>query len=211
MKRLVCIWVMILAMAGYGNRVLAQSQEVAQLLLNVEKLAQFKQILKDLKAGYEIIDGGYKTIKNLSEGNFNLHKTFLDGLMAVSPTVRNYKKIVDIITIQKQIVNEYKAANKRFRTVEFFTTGELDYISSVYEKLFKASLNNLDDLTMVVTANKLRMSDDERLQAINRIYEEMEDKLVFLRSFNNSTSVLAVQRAKEHNDIGTMRAVQGIN
>jgi hypothetical protein len=33
----------------------AQKAEIEQLLLNVEKLAQFKQILKDMKKGYDVV------------------------------------------------------------------------------------------------------------------------------------------------------------
>ena len=63
-------------------RASAQSAEIQQLLLNVEKLTQFKQILSDMKKGYQILEGGYNTIKDISEGNFSLHKAFLDGLRA---------------------------------------------------------------------------------------------------------------------------------
>lgn len=63
----------------------------------------------------------------------------------------------------------------------------------------------------VVTAGKMRMSDDERLQAIDRIYSDMQDKIQFLRHFNNNTTVLAVQRAKEKNDAETIRKVYGLN
>lgn len=205
------IILLALLVAAYINKVQAQSQEVVQLLLNVEKLGQFEQILKDMKKGYSILEGGYKTIKNLSEGNFSLHKTFLDGLMAVSPIVRDYKKIADIISIQRQIVNEYKSAGKKFKAADLFNPGELDYISQVYDKLISSSLGNLDDLTMVVTAGKLRMSDDERLQAIDRIHEDMADKLVFLRNFNINAGILAAQRASEKSDIGTMRNLHGVN
>jgi hypothetical protein len=76
--------------------------------------------------------------------------------------------------------------------------------------LFKISINNLDELTIVVTANNLRMSDDERLAAIDRIYNDMKDKLMFLRHFNNNTTILAVQRAREKNDAVTMRKIYGI-
>ena len=34
------------------------------------------------------------------QGNFNLHKAFLDGLMMVSPAVKKYKRVADIITLQ---------------------------------------------------------------------------------------------------------------
>ena len=62
---------------------------------------------------------------------------------------------------------------------------ELLYIGQVYGNLFNQSLKGLDDLTLILTANKLRMSDAERLAGIDKIYDGMQDKLQFLRSFNN--------------------------
>lgn len=198
------------AMVLVGKTAHAQSDEMQQLLLNVEKLAQFKKILSNMKKGYDILNGGYNTVKNLTEGNFNLHKTFLDALMEVSPTVKNYKKVADIIRFQKLILTEYKSAYSRAKGKNLMNEGELDYISGVYSNLVNKSLNNLEDLTTVVTSGKLRMSDDERIQAIDRIYDDMQDKLVFLRDFNNSTSVLIVQREKEQKDAKAMKAIYGI-
>lgn len=207
-KLLTCLSVLIsLGM----NRAGAQSTEVVQLLLNVEKLSQFKQILNDMKAGYDILDKGYGTIKNISQGNFNMHQLFLDGLYAVSPTVRNYGRIADIVNDQVVLLNEYKKAYNRFRTDGIFQPGEISYIGGVYSRLVAASLDNLDDLANIITASKLRMSDDERIAAIDRIYSDMEDKLRFLRSFNNSTSVLALQRKKALQDNKSIQKDYGIN
>ena len=188
----------------------AQSDEVQQLLLNVEKLAQFKQILTDMKKGYQVLSTGYSTIKDLSQGNFNLHKTFLDGLMMVSPTVKKYKRIADIINNQLMIVKEYKNAFTRFKQDGNFNAGEIDYLGKVYGNLFKQSLNDLDELTIIITDSKLRMSDDERLASIDRIFSNMQDKLLFLRHFNNNTTILAVQRAREKNDAITMKKTYGV-
>ncbi|MDD2305965.1 MAG: TerB family tellurite resistance protein [Prolixibacteraceae bacterium] len=211
MKKLIIILGIVLFTFPMANKALAQKDEIAQLLLNVEKLAQFKQILSDMKKGYKILNGGYNTIKDLSEGNFSLHKTFLDALMEVSPTVKNYKRVADIINYQVILVKEYKSSFNRFKRDNNFNQQELAYLGRVYENLFKQSLNNLDDLVTIITANKLRMSDDERLEAIDKIFTDMQDKLLFLRHFNNNTTVLAVQRAKERNDANTMRLVYGIN
>ena len=188
----------------------AQSQEAQQLLLDIEKLVQFKQILKDLKKGYQIVSTGYSTIKDLSEGNFNLHKTFLDGLLMVSPTVKKYKRIADIINNQVMIVKEYKNAYNRFKQDGNFNPDEIEYMGKVYSNLFKQSLNDLDELTNVITDDKLRMSDDERLEAIDRVYNNMQDKLLFLRHFNNNTTILAIQRARERNDAVTLKKIYGI-
>ena len=211
MKKIVMILALIFCSLLPAYKVSAQAAEIQQLLLNVEKLSQFRQILSDMKKGYQILEGGYNTIKNISEGNFNLHKAFLDGLMQVSPTVRNYRRVADIIDYQIALVKEYRDAYDRFKRDDNFNPQELDYLGHVYNNLLKESLRNLDELATIITAGKARMSDDERLQAIDRIYADMEDKLMFLRHFNNNTTVLAVQRAKERNDVQALRKIYEIN
>jgi DNA repair ATPase RecN len=210
MKRLIIIGIVFVCVL-IPSKVTAQAQEMQQLILNIEKLAQFRQILKDMKKGYQILNGGYNNVKNLTQGNFNLHKTFLDALLQVSPAVRNYKRVGDIVQYQVLLVKEYKFAFNRFKNSGNFNAEEIAYLERVYANLFEQSLRNLDELTTVVTANKLRMSDDERLSAIDKIYDDMQDKLLFLRSFNNNTTVLAVQRAKEQNDVNAMRNIQRLN
>ena len=187
-----------------------QSQEVQQLLLNVEKLDQFKKILRDMKKGYAIIRNGYNTVSDLSRGNFNLHQTFLDGLMQVSPAVRRYKKVSDIISAQLILVREYKAAYHRFSHSGNFSPAELQYTAIIYERLLKQSLDDLQDLLTVITAGQLRMSDQERLNAIDRIYLELQQKLVFLNKFNTQSGLLSLQRSAVNRDIQTSRELYGI-
>ncbi|MFH7000912.1 TerB family tellurite resistance protein [Flavobacterium bizetiae] len=191
-------------------KVQAQSQEIQQLVLNIEKLSQFKGILKDMKKGYDILSGGYNAVRDLSQGNFTLHKTFLDALFQVSPLVRNYKKVGDIITFQVLLVKESKAAFTRYSKSGSFTSQEMNYFEKVYDNLLGQSLRNLDELLMILSANTLRMSDDERLQAIDKIYAQMEDKLFFVRNFNASSNVLALQRARESSDIGSILGIHGL-
>lgn len=186
----------------------AQSAEIQQLILNIEKLSQFKKILSDMKKGYELLSGGYKTVKDMSQGNFSLHKTFLDALMQVSPMVKNYKKVGEIINYQILLVKESRNGLSRFSKSGNFNEKELKYFESVYGNLLNLSLRNLDELTMVVTADKLRMSDDERLEAVDTIFLEMQDKLLFVRDFNATSNILLLQRAKEKNDVLASKGLQ---
>ncbi len=180
-----------------GYRLNAQSFEAKQLLLNWEKLSQLKNILTDMKKGYEIVSRGYNTVKDIASGNFSLHETFLDGLTVVNPEIKKYQRVADIISYQKNIISEYKSAYKRFKNSDTFNQRELEYLGKVYGELSSQSLRNLDDLITVITSTKLRMSDDERLKAIDRIFADTEDKLQFLRSFNKETRILSLQRQKE--------------
>lgn len=187
----------------------AQWQEIQQLLLNVEKLTQFRQILQDMYDGWKVINKGYTTIKDISSGNFSLHKTFLDGLMEVSPVVRRYKRISDIIHYQLLIVKRYKAAFNQFKEDNVFTIEEIEYMDKVYSHLFNESLKNLDELFMVITAGQLRMSDDERLKAIDKIYARIEDQFSFLEDFNSSTAYLSLQRKREQADVNLSKRLLG--
>ncbi|MFH6967784.1 TerB family tellurite resistance protein [Flavobacterium sp. FlaQc-28] len=187
---------------------MGQSAEIQQLILNIEKLSQFKKILSDMKKGYELLSGGYKTVKDMTEGNFSLHKTFLDALMQVSPAVKNYKRVSEIVEYQISIVKESRNGMNRFIKSGNFSGQEINYFEKVYGNLLNQSLRNLDELTMVITADKLRMSDDERLKAVDDIYEQMQDKLLFLRNFNTTSNVLALQRAREKNDVYASRGLQ---
>ncbi|RZJ80588.1 MAG: TerB family tellurite resistance protein [Chryseobacterium sp.] len=192
---------LVVGSALFSSICLGQSTEAQQLLVNVEKLSQLKNILRDMKKGYTIISNGYNAVKNISQGNFSLHETFLDGLMLVSPEVKKCARVADIITAQKDIVAEYKRSLKSFKISEVMNSGELDYISRVYSGLFAQSIDNLDELTLVLTAGALRMSDEERLSAIDRIFADTSDKLTFLKVFNSETAALIIQRKAALADI----------
>ena len=169
--------------------------------------AQFKQILSDMKKGYDVINRGYNTIRNLSQGNFELHHVFIDGLLQVSPTVRKYKKVIEIITYQRSILKEYRRTYDGLSKGQFFNGNELAYLKNVYNRVLKESIQNLDELTTILTTNKLRMSDDERISAIDHIYTNMESKLEFIRYFNRQVKVLHKQRTHEKTDIEVLKSL----
>ncbi|UUW11265.1 TerB family tellurite resistance protein [Flavobacterium plurextorum] len=202
-KKLLIFAVSLLMCVPFSAK--AQSAEIQQLILNIEKLSQFKKILSDMKKGYDILSGGYKAVKDMSEGNFSLHKTFLDALRQVSPVVKNYKRVADIVDYQFTLMKESHKGLEQILKNERFSEKEIQYFEKVYSNLSRESLRNIDELTSVITSDKLRMTDDERLEAIDRIYEDMQQKVLFLRDFNGSASVLALQRSKESNDAASIR------
>jgi len=186
----------------------AQSADVEQLILDVEKLTQFKQILSDMKTGYEIFDKGYSAIRDISKGNFSLHEAFIDGLLLVNPSILNYPRVEDIFKEQADILSEYKSAFSYFKINGKFTPDEISYMGKVYSNLFNRSLDNINRLTTVLTASKLRMSDDERITAINRLYADTNEMWTFLKGFDNKASILDKQRKSEQSDISAVKKLQ---
>lgn len=199
------IAIILVLSIGFSFQVKAQSHEAQQLLLNYEKLKQLKNMLSDMKKGYQIVSKGYNSVKSIAEGNFSIHDIFLKGLVAVNPAIKNYWRVAEIIKQQKTLVSEYKTAFNRFSNSNIFNVRELKYFKNVYENLLKRSLCDLDELTTVITASKLSMSDEERLKIIDRLYEDSMDKLQFIRNFNQKNVVLMIQRKREMQNLKSIR------
>jgi len=123
--------------------------------------------------------------------------------------VRNYPRVQSIIEAEYQIVSEYKTATAR-ALAGHFTPEEAAYLEKTYDRLFQRSKQGIESLTMVLTDNQLRLSDDGRMQTIDRIYEDITGQLRFLRQFDNAVSLQAVQRLKEAGDRSTLQKIYGI-
>jgi hypothetical protein len=201
----------ILAVMLIAFNAKAQSDELQQLLLNIEKLTQFKAILSDMKQGYQVYQQGYGTISNLSKGNFNLHNVYLTGLMAVNPAVRDNPRVGQIVSQQNNILSEYRRYAGLFRQSGSFNGNELNYFDNVYRQLVRQSEINIDELANVTTAGKLRMSDDDRLRAMDRIFNSSTEQLQFLRYFNRKGVQVSLQRSKDLHDTSTLKQLYGIN
>jgi hypothetical protein len=194
-------WILLGVFCICSLSAFSQSQEAEQLLLNVEKLTQLKSILTDMKKGYAILSQGYGSIKQIAQGNFSLHQSFLDGMMLVGPEIKKYHRVADIVAYQRDLVKTYKSGFDHFKAGDSFSAPELAYLGKVYQQLFEQSLGNLDQLLMVITDGKLGMTDEERLGSIDRIFEEVSDSLEFLRHFNGQVRMLELQRLNETKDV----------
>lgn len=188
----------------------AQAQELEQLALDIQKLAQLKKILQNMIKGVEVLSAGYNKVKQVTSGNYSLHEAFLDGLLQVSPEVRKYKRVADIIRDEGYIISEYKSAYQNFKSNPAFSIEELQYMAAIYRSLIKQTASNINELTMVITSGQLRMSDDQRLSAIDRIYDDTGKKLAFLRSFNRQAKQLAAARNQARQNAAELKKNYGI-
>jgi hypothetical protein len=182
---------------------------IQQLVLDAEKLSTLKSTLNEMVQAYDIIDKGYSNIRDIVKGNFNLHKAFLDAMLAVSPTVQGYPGIADIFQSVSTLAMEYRTVTAGLAKSPF-TLAEIDYIIGVYTTLLQRSNNALDELTMILTDGELRMPDDQRMQAIDRIGAEVNNELSAFHDFSSVVSLQAAQRSKERNELNTLKWMYGL-
>jgi hypothetical protein len=189
----------------------SQGQSITDLLIQLdldkEKLTSMKNTLQEMYQGYETLKQGYTHIRDIAKDNFNLHAAFLDAMLVVSPAVSGDPRIPVILNNEFSIVAGYRSANARWSASGVFTAQELNYIFQNYSTLLQRCLQSIEELTMILTADELRMTDADRLQAIGRIDSDSQAQLTMMQQLDNSLSIQTVQRLREAGDINTLKAL----
>jgi len=177
----------------------------------IQQIAALQVYLGYVEKGYDLAKKGLDVIQALKSGEFNLHETFFNSLKSVNPTIKNAAEVAEIVALQISIVNHFKDAIKTYKESDQFNNDELSYINKVYRNLTTDCLKDIDALMAVIADDSMQMNDDERMNQINNIYADMQDKNSFTQYFTNSASMFANQRAREQNDISVSQSLYGLS
>ncbi|HCT23873.1 MAG TPA: hypothetical protein DIW54_11315 [Chitinophagaceae bacterium] len=186
------------------------NQKATQKKYLLQQIAALKVYLGYAKKGYNIVNGGITTIKNIKNGDLNLHRDFFNSLKNVNPAIRRYAKVADIIAYQVKIIKQTKGTLQQIRETKQFTETEMDYCKQVFDNLLDECMKTVEELILVTTSGKLEMKDDERLKRIDRLYTDVQDKYSFTCSFGEDMGILAVQRLGEQMEINRSKLINGI-
>lgn len=206
MKKMCCLLlVFAIRVAGFS-----QSQDIQQLIMDIEKLAQLKSMYASMVNGYNTLTKGYNNVINISKGNFDLHKNYLDGLLDVNAPVKKYGAIEVIATTQDLMQRENAAGWQKCVSSRVFTAAELTERQRAGFRLLDESVKRLEELLLVVKPGKLRMNDEERMAAIDRIDVSMRALLADLHKLNAANDEVIRFRVQKQRDIKAMRNLNGI-
>jgi hypothetical protein len=139
-----------------------------------------------------------------------LYADYFDELRQVKNVVLYYHRVKAITATQLQIAREYRHAFDLFRQDEHFTEGEIQYMEEVYAGILRRSVENLDQVQLVLHAFMVSMSDAERLRIINEAADAIERNYGDLRLFNKENQVLSLQRAKDAQEVEIVKKLYGL-
>ncbi len=139
-----------------------------------------------------------------------LYANYYEELWKVKSAISYYRQVKDAIDKQLRIVDEYKRALALFRQDRHFSTGDIEYMHTVYGGILEESLKNLDQLYLVINAFTTQISDAKRLELINTAADNMEQNLTDLRQFNNQNISLSLQRSRDQYEVNVVKALYGV-
>jgi hypothetical protein len=143
------------------------NQSSTQKKYLLQQIAALQVYLGYAKKGYNIVTSGVNTIRNIKNGDLNLHRDFFNRLKNVNPAIHRYAKVADIIAYQVKIIKQTKLVLPQIRETKQFTEAELNYCKQVFDTLLDECIKTVEELILVTTSGELEMKDDERMKRID--------------------------------------------
>ncbi|HTK21284.1 MAG TPA: hypothetical protein VL442_17315 [Mucilaginibacter sp.] len=150
-------------------------------------------------------------ISGWTEQQKQLYSSYYTELGNIKATISKYQRIKDITLKQAALVSEYKQAWSLFKQDNHFNPQELSYMQQVYTGILDASVKNLDEIMLVVSPAKTQMTDEQRLELINKASDHLDENYNDLHQFNNQGIQLSLQRSKDLSDTQSIKKLYGIN
>lgn len=146
------------------------SQKKTQVKYLKEQIIALKAYEGYLEKGYGIVKDGTTFIGDLKNGEFDLHKKYFTSLATISPVVARSAKVKAIYKMQADISSGIYKVSPLLASLPPRTSAQM---RSVLSELSNRASLELDELILILENNGIDMTEDARLQAIDRIYQKV--------------------------------------
>ena len=150
-------------------------------------------------------------IKNFQEVQklYNQGKEYYDKLKAVNDLVKDAKKVRDAILLVGEIGDIYVNSFQKMLSDPNFRYEELAAISNGYTVLLQESSDMLLEMKDVVNINGLSMTDHERMDIINYVYDRLKNHRNLVDYYTRKNISVSYLRAKKAGDADRVIALYG--
>jgi hypothetical protein len=149
-------------------------------------------------------------ISGWSEKQKDLYGNYYNELWQVKSIIAYYERIKDMTEKQAVLVSQYNHAWNLMKQDKHFSADELTYMQMVYSGILQESVKNLDEVLVVINSFKTQMSDAKRLELVDKAGDCIDTNCSDLKQFNNQNYILSIQRAKDENEVLTLKKYYGI-
>lgn len=206
LSRKICGLVMLVALSLWAFPGSAQTwgeifnQKKTQKKYLLQQIAALQIYIGYAKKGYEIAGSGIHVVKDITNGEFSLHRNFFASLSLVNPAIKNSAAVAEIINGGLGVISVLKS----WKASEL-NADDWAYVSLVKANLLVKCATDLEELFLVITSGKLEMKDDERLGRLEKLRLSIQEKYDFAYSFTAELQILMRQRSRELESIEQIR------
>jgi hypothetical protein len=123
--------------------------------------------------------------------------------------IKDAKRVQETVAMVGEISKIYATNFNKMLSDPHFRYEELGAISNGYTLLLQESADLLQEIKNVVNANGLSMSDHERMDIINYVYDRMKDHRNLVSYYTRKNISISYLRAKKAGDSDRVAALYG--
>ena len=156
-----------------------------------------------------------KTVKNTLnnfkevEKVYHQGKKYYDALKTVNNLIGDAYKVKEIILMVGDITDIYVTGYRSMLKDPNYSPEELSAMASGYAKLLEMSGESLKELKTLLKNNALSMNDKERMELINRIYDEVREYRAVTSYFTQKNISVSFVRAAEKGELERVNSLYG--
>lgn len=196
----------------------AQAQFTSPIIsMPVEEGISRKQIVHQSVTGIQMGQG--KTlagqaltvagnIKGIMDKTVALHKEWYDGLLQVSTGIRNYRRVQEIYTAQSDMIGLYGRVVPTLRQ-QGLTATQASSATNMYSGLLQENVGLITELVGVLSANRAKMTDPERMEFINNVADRMQAQHELATYLTNKCAALGKSQRQTIIDQKSVLALMG--
>jgi len=149
-------------------------------------------------------------ITNWVQQQKDLYSEYYNELWQIKNAIAAYERVKDLVNKQIQLVSDYKRAYTLVGKDKHFSADELSHIYKVYDGIFSQSVQNINQINLVINAFLTQMNDADRLRIIDEADNRIDKNYSDLKQFTQENTLISLQRAKDLSDLNTVKALYGI-
>jgi hypothetical protein len=140
----------------------------------------------------------------------DLYSEYYQELWKVKSYIALFQRVIDIINKQVQLVNSYQSAYALFKQDKNLSAAELSTMYQHYSAIINQSVENLDEVYLVINSFATQMSDGQRLKIIDQASGRIDKNYSDLQKFNQQNVLISLERSKEQNDVDMVKELYGL-
>lgn len=163
------------------------------LLAQLEALAAFRKCIAE---GYTLTQNGLRSLKGLQETLVQLHQRQYQTLSQVSAPVKSAAVSSEFLPVMSGVLSGLNDFLRELRFVGQLGIGEIKLIKKIIFLLLRKCYQDLDRFGLLVSGNALKMSDGERLYALQKLSAALQDTSRFAGSLIREVREMGIQRTR---------------
>jgi hypothetical protein len=140
----------------------------------------------------------------------DLYAGYYQELWQIKNAISAYERISQMINREGQIASQYQQMQSAIKQDKHFTPAEVASMGNVLSGILKESVNNLDQVYLVIKSFVTQMADADRLRMIDEAGGRIDRNYSDLQLFYQRNLTLSLERAQDANDVAATKALYGL-